>query len=225
MTISFPFSFGWTPLTETLEGSELVYEDDHCGDATSLLISQFRDKPRLEAIICALTDGVQDLDDVVWQMLTERWLSTAIGVQLDGIGQILDLPRAGWGDETYRVLLGAQVLVLRSKGTWSDVFAILEAIGVTLAVVFVDNPSMAAMRVEVLEPFGPDITALDAYRLVLRAKPAGVRLTFIFVVSEAPAFEYADGTAEASDDEGYADSVSGLFGGELAGLLSSTEST
>lgn len=221
---TFPISFGWTPLVETIEGTELAWVESHCEDGTALLLSQFRDKPRLEAALCALLAGVQDLDDAAWSLLTERWLATAVGVQLDRIGLILDYPRQGWYDETYRVLLGAQILTLRSKGRWQDLARILDVTGVDLELAEFDEPGVAAIRIIVGEPFTGDVTGEDVFRLLARAKGAAIRLTFEFpTVAIDESFTWADADVEQADNaRGWADDGETL-GGYWADALGTSE--
>lgn len=98
----------------------------------SLLASQFRrEKPngeltnfhKLIQAICVLG---QEAEDVNWQLKTQRWLSTAIGQQLDEIGIILGLPRnINESDESYRERLQFQVFINVSSGTPEQVIAAL----------------------------------------------------------------------------------------------------
>jgi hypothetical protein len=229
---TFPFAFpggAYEPIAgyETIAGTSLAWVPDHGDLGVELLLWQFRDKPRLEALLRGLLDGVQDLDDGVWAVMTERWLDTAIGEQLDGLGQIVDLARTGWADETYRALLRAQVLVLRSSGTWRDLLGILDVLGLTLTLVRTAEPGIATFQIAIGEPLDRDIAADDVYRLLERAKPAGVRFTFIYpTTSIATSFTLASNDAvEASDALGLGDAVAAGVGGYLAGLLATTETT
>lgn len=60
------------------------------------LAYQFTNSPNLKAFLEAFLQQFQDLDVSRLQLLNERYLETAIGVQLDGIGEIvgIDRPRA-----------------------------------------------------------------------------------------------------------------------------------
>lgn len=55
--------------------------------------AQFASSPRLEAIVRALYPPMQMSQDALRQLLDERWLDTAVGAQLDGIGQIVGQSR------------------------------------------------------------------------------------------------------------------------------------
>lgn len=224
---SFPHRFGdWTPpepLRE-LEGTPIAWVEDHGDDAVALLLSQFQGKPRIEALVRAYLAGVQDLHDAIYQVLIGIWIDGAEGVQLDGIGEILGLPRSGWTDTTYRVFLRAQVLVLRSHGTWPDMVGILRVIGVTLALTSVADSGIAAMRVALGELLDGDVLPADVYRLLLAAKPAGVRLTVEYpTVGAEDSFTWADADVDQADDRlGWPSDDAASDGGLWAGELVST---
>lgn len=101
---------------------------NHFERAVALLVEQFRkQKPdgsltNLQKVIKALVEPLQELEDVNYELLTERWLSTAVGVQLDKLGNILGLPRnPGESDESYRQRLMFQVFINISNGTPEEV--------------------------------------------------------------------------------------------------------
>lgn len=234
-----PIDFGdYTPLEgfAELDGTELAWVESHADDGVGLLIWQFRGKPRLEAMLRALLTGVQDAENAVWAVLTERWLDNAEGVQLDRIGTIVDFARAGFEDEVYRTLLRAQILVLRSRARRQDLLRILEVVGVTISLVAISQSGIAAMRIVVGEPFAGAIDGADVFRLLAGststssrnrnqrgAKAAGVRLTFEWPTAAVDeSFTLADTTPAADSARGAGDAVAGGVGGYLASVLAST---
>lgn len=54
---------------------------------------QFTDSLNFKAFIEAFLSELKELDDSGEQLLLERYLDTAVGAQLDGIGEIVGLPR------------------------------------------------------------------------------------------------------------------------------------
>jgi len=62
-------------------------------DALSRLAYQFKDSPSLKATITAFIKDLEDAGIALEQLLSDRWLETAEGVQLDGIGEIVGLKR------------------------------------------------------------------------------------------------------------------------------------
>jgi len=97
-------------------------------------LEQFRDKPNLQALHCALAKQLQDVYGFFVQLREERNLSTAIGRQLDGIGDIAVLSRMEAGqlvgnpipfdvidDEMYRQFLIFKILKNTCDCTYPDI--------------------------------------------------------------------------------------------------------
>ena len=70
-----------------------------------------------ELLVRSYVDEVQALDAAATDLLTSTGLDSAEGVQLDGLGQIIGLDRAGLSDTLYRSLLRAYIRVNTSAGT------------------------------------------------------------------------------------------------------------
>lgn len=224
---TFPWFSGYVPPDglATIEGTDLAWIDSHGDAGVALLLSQFRDKPKIEALLRAFLDGMQDLENAIYQVLTERWIDTAVGAQLDELGGILDLPRTGWGDETYRIMLRAQVRVLRSSGTWPDLLGILDVIGVPLSATSVSDSGMAEARVVLGDYLSGDIEALDAFGLLERARPGGVRLTLEYpTTASATSFRFGDAATYPTSDSlrGLGDAGDSSVGGRLGGVWASS---
>ena len=219
---TFPLIDDVEPILESgpVEGTALERVEDACEHAKSLLLPQFRGKPRLEALLCALTEEIADLEGAIWDVFTKRWLTTAEGVQLDLLGGILDLPRAGWGDDTYRALLAAWILVLRSEGTRPDLLRILEAMGVTLTLTSIAQSGTAAFIVTLGEVITVPEPA-DIFRFIDQARGGGIRFDLEFPVEPVDdTFMWADGDVDQPDAaRGWADDGSTL-GGHWADVLS-----
>lgn len=72
----------------------------------------------MELFFDAIVSETQVLETVFFQLLDERHLSVAVGAQLDGIGQILDLTRIdGESDTDYRARLSVRIDELSDSST------------------------------------------------------------------------------------------------------------
>lgn len=68
-------------------------EQDHPGTGWGRWLSQFEGKPKLEALVRALLKPAQGIQGALRDLFDRRWLDAAEGRQLDGIGEIVGLPR------------------------------------------------------------------------------------------------------------------------------------
>lgn len=66
---------------------------DHKALAESRLITQYREATNFKARVDALIDESDNIEAALCQLLEERWIDTAIGVQLDILGDIVGQPR------------------------------------------------------------------------------------------------------------------------------------
>lgn len=80
-------------MSETLSN----FLHDHEEIAWSHFLAQFVDKDSLEGFVRAFYVPINILDKALNDLLTKRWLETAEGVQLDGIGNIVGVSRISEG--------------------------------------------------------------------------------------------------------------------------------
>ena len=93
------------------------YVEDHAARAVGLLVSQFDDAEKLRAFVRALVMEAQEVEDAFNDLVNLRWLDTAEGEQLDGLGEILNESRMGRGDTDYRQALRFRIFVNTSEAT------------------------------------------------------------------------------------------------------------
>lgn len=103
----------------------LSEKTNHVSEAIDNLIAQFKDKPNFQAFITSFVNQVQELEVALNDLITERTLDTAIGEQLDGIGEILGEDRQGRNDDDYRTALRAKVLLNIGSGTPEEIIEMI----------------------------------------------------------------------------------------------------
>lgn len=81
------------------------------------LTNQFSEKPLIRALVGAMLSPLTDHEAVADQLKTQRWISTAVGAQLDGCGYIVGEFRLGRSDDEYRKWILFKVFVNTSNAT------------------------------------------------------------------------------------------------------------
>jgi hypothetical protein len=99
---------------------------NHIEQAKDRLREQYKGKPTIEALITAWVGQVQELEQILIDLSTQRSIDTASGIQLDLIGELLNKPRNGRSDADYRILLLAKIAQNISRGTPEDVIAVFK---------------------------------------------------------------------------------------------------
>lgn len=78
---------------------------DHQAQVVGNLLWQFRDSPKLVELVQIFAAEIQSLEDLYNDLIDDRYLDAAIGVQLDQYGKIVGWARQGFDDDDYRRLL------------------------------------------------------------------------------------------------------------------------
>lgn len=107
---------------------------DYVAKLRSDLVEQFRGKEKIDALIEILGEELQEVFDFYEELRTQRNVYTAVGQQLDGVGDIAVLTRKEAGelagnpipfdvmdDETYRKYLIYKILKNTCDCTYSDI--------------------------------------------------------------------------------------------------------
>jgi hypothetical protein len=90
---------------------------DYATLAVSRLTGQFENSPKIKALMAAIVGPLTTLEDNADSLISDRWIDTAIGKQLDGCGYIVGEARQGRTDDAYRTAIKFRVFVNISKGT------------------------------------------------------------------------------------------------------------
>lgn len=89
---------------------------DHVTRALATLPSQWRDSPKVRALVSVLAKPDQDLEDTAWDLYSKRGVETAEGVQLDILGKLVGQLRLGLSDDDFRRLIRVRILANRAGG-------------------------------------------------------------------------------------------------------------
>ncbi len=105
---------------------------DHELQASNRLRQQLRDTTTIPALVRALAEPSNALDAALIQLLLERSIDTAVGAQLDDIGDIVGITRAeidsSLPDDDYRRYVRAKIWALNSEGIVEDVLRVMSLV-------------------------------------------------------------------------------------------------
>ncbi len=157
---------------------------DHNERSRKRLLSQWWEQPRLAGLARGIGAAGQVLENLIFQVLDERTLDTAVGVHLERWGRIVGERRGGLEDHDYRRIIRARMRVNRWAKFGSDPgideqIAIFELLMDARSVRYFPLYHAGFALVAERDTFLPDIVAQRVVRTMLDAKPAGVGLTLI----------------------------------------------
>jgi hypothetical protein len=114
----------------------------------------------------------QDVEDLLHEVSVNRYRSTAVGVQLDDIGELVGQPRGSLtDDELYRVAILVEAAAMVSSGTLPEVIDVVRSIGTNYSVTEL-YPAGARIRIANLTAAGFALLR----RVFLHSPPVGVRV-------------------------------------------------
>lgn len=187
--------------------------------AAARLLAQYRERPRLRALVRELAGEVQAAEDALWGMVAQTSIDTAEGVWLDRLGAIVGEAREGATDTDYRKYIRARIAANRSASTIEDVLSVMRAwAGGVLPTLAVIDRFPAGFELQLPAP----VTLAELprlFRLVRAARAAGVGVMLIYqTVDNANAFTFSsDATLQASSAQGFGDSTNPATGGAFVG--------
>lgn len=93
--------------------------------AKNYLLSQFKDKPNILALVDVLVTELQELENTIIELQNVRTISGARGWWLDRIGDDLDTPRNGYNDGDYKTILRIEMLKKTASASIEDIIRVL----------------------------------------------------------------------------------------------------
>jgi len=173
-------------------------------------IDRWRDKPDLVALAKSYLAQLQEIEDAAFEVILERDLAGAVGVQLTTIGKVVQQPRTTADDERYRTAIRARIAINLSDSTPEDVIRVLGLILFDGEAFHIREEPPAQLRITIDD----SLTSADhdlVQLLLDEADPAGNRLLV----------EWNNGLADDSAKFKLADLTTGSVGGG-SGLASTT---
>lgn len=158
------------------------------------LPQQFQNKENIETLIRAFSRQIEELLEVFKQLDSLTDLESAVGTNLDMVGDIITLTRKEAGilagidvedpvisDERYRQFLKYQMLVNTNECTYHDLMDGLALLWDVSPIYYKEDPALPAviiLTMPFLTPGGKVVTLGE----VPMVKPAGVRIEFQYYI-------------------------------------------
>lgn len=164
--------------------------------AIALLASQFQIRnpdgslTNLQKIVQALSMQAQVINTQQQLLQTMRYLNTAQGVQLDGLGEIVGLTRIpGQSDDSYRQDLQFQIFINQSNGTPEDIISILKYL-TDASTIWYNEQYPAAYQIATNGLFFPDNPS-DLVSVIQSVTSAGVSISSIVATYNTNPFVFS----------------------------------
>jgi hypothetical protein len=178
---------------------------NHVAEALDNLVQQFKGSGNLALFITSWVNEVQELEGMWFDLLENRWIATAVGAQLDGLGSIVGEDRQGRPDAEYRVAIIARVGINIGSGTPEQIITyvttVTDGANVELAEFF-----PAALTVRAVTT----LTTAEATiigNLLKEIKAAGVRIDFIYGISPESELKKFDTVGQGFDQGKFAGAI------------------
>lgn len=187
----------------------------HTADGLARLLEQYKDKPKLADILTAMIDQWQAAENGTYSLYGRLDIPASEGEQLDGIGQIVNEPRADMTDADYRRFLYFRIGRNTSQSHMEkliDMFKLLTGGDV------VQGINLGNGSVMLLTDGTIDLGAvLDMYLNMEYITAGGVRVDYLVTHDDDEAFAF-DGPNANALSLGFAGIATPTIGGIFATL-------
>jgi hypothetical protein len=198
----------------------ITHKNDYVAEGVARLPQQYRDKPKIIAMLSAWLQGVQALEDAIDGVHRAQSIDGALaigGQPLDALGDLVGQPRNGQDDATYARHIRARIAIHRSQGRVDDVLRIARAIlpdagtySLTLAPLY-----PASLSVTIGGLLDSVDEATDIASFIQAGAKAGVRTILLYsLTADAATFSFSAGPGL-----GFGDSTNPATGGQLSGAV------
>lgn len=170
--------------------TEPTHNTNHAAEISTLLIGHFQEDPAMVSFSTIFGNKVQEIEDALWQLYTERGIDTAIGAQLDILGKILGYTRGGLDDDTYRLRLRGKIALNRDSGTITEILDIFALLLPTLSLELRDTPP-AGFELRIVGIIPGSISVAELSAILKAARDAGIEAQLFYSASpDADLFRY-----------------------------------
>jgi len=192
--------------------------DNHVEQGLALLLSQYKDKPRIAALLSSYLRRVQELEDAAFDVLIKRLIDNAVDEQLNVIGRVVGQVNEGsWDDATYRLFIKARIRANQSNGHGDDVIDVLNLVETADFVLREYYPASMIVDFDTVTA----TSAVILMELARRAKGSGVRLQILYGTHDVgvDGFSFVAGTTDTASTTEGSSLTDESTGGYLSGVI------
>jgi hypothetical protein len=139
-----------------------VKNTEYTAQGLTRLVTAFRDKPRIAALLASYLDEIQEIENAAFDIYLDRMLrgGTVTDDIANKIGKMVGQNREGFDTPTYLLLITARIAANRSDGKRETLIRIAKLlIPDTLIFVYQFNPQSLLMIPQGPVPFDPYLIA------------------------------------------------------------------
>lgn len=152
----------------------MITRVEQVSSGLSKLLEQFKGKYNTESLLSTYLKETQEIQSVYEQMLDFRSITTAVGKQLDMVGNVVGERRGNRGDDAYRLAILIRIAINTNDGTLPSIQTIVRAYtGADNIQIFEHYPASIYMYID---GGSPDSSLVDVVKSIL---PSGVSLGYI----------------------------------------------
>lgn len=149
----------------------------HVDDALGRFTSQYDDMPVMQGVARVFAERMQALEGSAYELLTQRWINTAQGEQLDRIGETVGEYRMAREDEAYRAAIKIRIGLNRGSGEPESVILVMNQL-LENATYHEDYPA------GVLIATNNEPITLQDQRGIVSVTPAGIRVSGLATLNQ-----------------------------------------
>jgi hypothetical protein len=156
----------------------IEYIADHVSRALGNMLSQFSESQHLQDLVAVLVEGVQQVEDVTFDLVASRMIDTAANGVLDQYGEVLVEPRDGLNDADYRLILLTKIQANKASGRIDEITDVFAKLMKTVDVTYTPLYPAGYQLTTVCEVAPTQSINNRASRFLEDMTPAGVALSF-----------------------------------------------
>jgi hypothetical protein len=167
----------------------------HVVQAIARLAYQFEDSENFQNLISVFATRTQQIENVLDELITDRWTDTAEGTQLDELGLIVGQCRGGCSDSCFKDAILIKIYLNATHGEPEAIIAAVKAITKADTVCLSEVPVAT-----VIITGNGELAPIHIGEFLGDLTPAGVKLYFISTYGEVPLAFADDGTFNIYSD-------------------------